>query len=561
MAPDRRQTRSGGSRGADDSILESIGGMTVAAVAAAVLLVAVGSVVVWGVLPMLDDRAAAGDENDTIDTTDDITDAASSETNGTDDGTESESGEGVADEDDDGTGDSDPPDGADDGDTSSSDDSDSSDGASDDGADSDDSDSTDDSVTDESDDGSDDPDVNDDGSDDSNTDDSTDSDDSDADDGDSDDESSDGDSEGSDDSDDSSDDSSADDSDNSDDSDDSDDSDNSDDSDDSDDSDNSDDSDDSDDSSADDSDDSDDSDSDDSAASDGETHTLVVDGQQASTSTYQVTVSGELTPLRGGTDDDTIGPDGSTLSGQVDDGYDAYEFTGDLRQVQVSGKAVVKVDGEVVARAGGATDQRPDDQNDESETSPYAVQFDGHEGVWEGEMTVDGESETVPSQGARFEPAADAETVRAEATNYEYDSPVSLAFEHDGETYFDETVRDKYGAVGFDYEAGASASGDAVTGDHEVTLDRDGVLFVTKEYQTDDGVLTTMEKRYPDAGETTTIEGDADLRGVSVEFGYPDGVPSDGEFTGTLTYPDGSTETASGDYSAEFSLGTAPSYY
>ncbi len=289
-------------------------------------------------------------------------------------------------------------------------------------------------------------------------------------------------------------------------------------------------SDDSDDSSADESDDS--NDSDDSAASDGETHTLVVDGQQASTSTYRVAVSGELTPLRGGTDDDTIGPDGSTLSGQVDDGYDAYEFTGDLRQVQVSGKAVVKVDGEVVARAGGATDQRPDDQNDRGDP-PYALRA----------VTGDtwGATLYTPSGSQEYNGGTDTFIVPegmewVQLQGYSQGEAVDLQFLEDGETERTVSTTNEDAAIRF--ERGESA--ERLSGSAAVTVDGDadwsGYLLAT--YPVDGGQVTTLE--YVAGGDRITVPGNPS--GVALDYATWDGE----EVSVTVDGPDGQSASGSG---------------
>ncbi len=292
----------------------------------------------------------------------------------------------------------------------------------------------------------------------------------------------------------------------------------------------------------------------DSTPDDG-THTLVIDGQSSDVSGYKVTVSGEITPVRGGTANDELSADGSTLSGKVSDGYDSYKFTGELHTVTIDGKALVKVDDVVVAKSGGATDQRPNC----GDGYPYAVSIDNTPGPTPTVLSVDGHlHENIYGEYTRYAPS-DVNSIRAHMTSY--GSGLALSFEKNDKTLFSANIEDMYGEAGFEFNRSESIDGEAITGDYTISSNDYGVLFIEKVYRTDDGVLTTMTKTYPGENETTTIEGSKNLIGFSVTAGYPqDGQQHEEPWISTFTTPNGSTQTKTGSWGVTFTVGTEPSY-
>ncbi|MFC7157340.1 hypothetical protein ACFQPA_18080 [Halomarina halobia] len=251
-----------------------------------------------------------------------------------------------------------------------------------------------------------------------------------------------------------------------------------------------------------------------------EWHTLVIDGQSSSVSEYSVTVSGKLEPVRGGTGNDRVSDDGRTLNGQVTDGYDSYRFTGDVQQVQVSGKALVKVDGEVVLRSGGATDQRPDDGSDAEGT--YAVRVIGGEKGTGPLVTVDGERHVV-EPGETFQIPAGADRVRVEAM--EYVSAKRIQFLEGGNVVAEQRLDNA--ELQMEWKRGDGDGNARLPGDVEVSATGPGmksgdpVLRTTARYPTSDGTLTVATTSGQVYGQPQT---------VTAEVGYY-GSPPDEEVT------------------------------
>ncbi|WP_254546583.1 hypothetical protein [Halomarina pelagica] len=254
-------------------------------------------------------------------------------------------------------------------------------------------------------------------------------------------------------------------------------------------------------------------------------HTLVVDGQSSSTAEYSVTVSGRLEPVRGGTGNDQLSADGRTLEGRVTDGYDSYRFTGDLKQLQVSGTALVKVDGRVVLSSGGATDQRPGDGSDADRGGAYAVRVKGGAQGTGPLVTVDGERHVV-EPGETFRIPAGAE--RVEVVSMEYLSPKTVQFLENGNVVAEQRLDDT--ELQMVWTRGGGGDDARLPGPVEIsatgpgTQSGDPVLHSTAYYGTSDGVLRVS---------TNSDDVYGRPQKVTAEVGYHAG-PPDEEVTLTI---------------------------